>query len=241
MLNALRKKNSLSIIQLMKKKLRYKALILDHDDTVVDSTASIHYPAYLEILGKLRPEHQTLSLEQWFEKNFIPEGIMDFFVNDLGLNQQELDLEYRLWLDYTAQRAAPFFPKMAAFLREYEKAGGILAVISLSDKERIIRDYKTAGLKPPDVIFGWDINKNRRKPAPWPAEQVLKKIKLPNTDVLMIDDALSGQIMAKNCGIPFAASAWAHNIKSIHTKMQESSDFFFKNANDFQKFIFFAD
>ena len=25
--------------------MRYKCLVLDHDDTVVDSTASIHYPA----------------------------------------------------------------------------------------------------------------------------------------------------------------------------------------------------
>ena len=28
--------------------MKYKCLVLDHDDTVVDSTASIHYPAFLE-------------------------------------------------------------------------------------------------------------------------------------------------------------------------------------------------
>jgi len=44
--------------------MRYKCLLLDHDDTVVNSTATIHYPAFLEALRLLRPG-VTISLEDF--------------------------------------------------------------------------------------------------------------------------------------------------------------------------------
>ena len=52
--------------------MRYKCLVLDHDDTVVDSTASIHYPAFLEALKILRPGVQQITLEEYFKENFDP-------------------------------------------------------------------------------------------------------------------------------------------------------------------------
>ena len=36
--------------------MRYQCLVLDHDDTVVNSTATINYPAFVQTLQKLRPE-----------------------------------------------------------------------------------------------------------------------------------------------------------------------------------------
>lgn len=50
--------------------MRYKCMILDHDDTVVNSTATIHYPAFLEALKLLRPG-VTISLEDYFRENLI--------------------------------------------------------------------------------------------------------------------------------------------------------------------------
>ena len=35
--------------------MKYKCLILDHDDTVMDSTAHVHHPAFLVALAELRP------------------------------------------------------------------------------------------------------------------------------------------------------------------------------------------
>ena len=46
--------------------LKYKILALDHDDTVVKSTAEVHYPAFLETLKALRPEI-SMSLETFNE------------------------------------------------------------------------------------------------------------------------------------------------------------------------------
>ena len=36
--------------------MRYQCLVLDHDDTVVNSTATINYPAFVQTLQKLRPQ-----------------------------------------------------------------------------------------------------------------------------------------------------------------------------------------
>ena len=33
--------------------LRYSCLVLDHDDTVVDSIATVHYPSFLETLSRV--------------------------------------------------------------------------------------------------------------------------------------------------------------------------------------------
>ena len=58
--------------------LKYKCLILDHDDTSVESTAKIHYPAHVagvkEILG---PDVEPISLQGWFRVNHEP-GIAEY-------------------------------------------------------------------------------------------------------------------------------------------------------------------
>ena len=36
-------------------RLKYKCLVLDHDDTVMDSTRLIHHPAFLVFLKEVRP------------------------------------------------------------------------------------------------------------------------------------------------------------------------------------------
>ena len=40
----------------MRDRLKYQCLVLDHDDTVVNSTVSVNFPAFLDTLRILRPE-----------------------------------------------------------------------------------------------------------------------------------------------------------------------------------------
>ena len=35
--------------------LKYKCLVLDHDDTVVQSEATINYPFFCQVLDRFRP------------------------------------------------------------------------------------------------------------------------------------------------------------------------------------------
>ena len=62
---------------------------MDHDDTTVNSTATIHFPSFCAYLQLVRPQaHYTL--EEYFRKNFDP-GILPLFTGELGFNDEELE------------------------------------------------------------------------------------------------------------------------------------------------------
>jgi len=42
--------------------LRYKLLLLDHDDTSIDSTPDYHYKYYLEFMKERFPDRKPLTL-----------------------------------------------------------------------------------------------------------------------------------------------------------------------------------
>ena len=68
--------------------MRFRCLVMDHDDTTVNSTATIHFPSFLAYLKLVRPE-ASYTLEDYFRKNFDP-GIMALFTGELGFSEQEL-------------------------------------------------------------------------------------------------------------------------------------------------------
>ena len=51
--------------------MKYKCLILDRDDTIVDSTRTVNFPAFLDSLSKLRPG-VTMTGEDYFKYNYKP-------------------------------------------------------------------------------------------------------------------------------------------------------------------------
>ena len=150
--------------------MRYRLLLIDHDDTAVDSTAVVHYPAHLEALRVLRPGLPQPTIEQWWLANFDP-GIMEHLVHALGMNEAELAREFEIWRSFTASRMPPFFPGFRELLCAFRDRGGRVAVVSHSERENILRDYRQPGSPPfePDLVFGWDHDPARRKPDPWPA------------------------------------------------------------------------
>ena len=54
--------------------MKYKALVLDHDDTSVKNTPEIHYPAFLKTLELLRPG-EKLSLGELMKIHVEIEGV----------------------------------------------------------------------------------------------------------------------------------------------------------------------
>jgi len=51
--------------------MKYKCLVLDHDDTVVNSTATVNFPSFMNVLKKLRPGF-SLTLDEFLRYNFEP-------------------------------------------------------------------------------------------------------------------------------------------------------------------------
>ena len=130
-----------------------RCLVLDHDDTAVDSTATIHYPAHRECMARLRPGTVPVTLEEWFLKNFDP-GIAHYLEEELRLSPEELETELEIWRSHTAARQPHFFPGIIDVLRAFRRRGGLIAVVSHSEAATIERHYRAAAFLPDDV-YGW--------------------------------------------------------------------------------------
>jgi phosphoglycolate phosphatase/pyrophosphatase PpaX len=198
--------------------LRYRCLILDHDDTAVNSSATIHHPAHLESMRELRPDRAPLSLDDWFRKNFEP-GIMAFLRDEIGLSEAELVEEHAIWRRYTTSITPRFYHGFLEVLARYREAGGLITVVSHSEADVILGHY---GALQPDAVYGWDDDAARRKPSPWPVEQILTRFELEPGEALIVDDLKPGVLMSQRSGVPIAAAGWGHRVPEIERYMRAS-------------------
>jgi phosphoglycolate phosphatase/pyrophosphatase PpaX len=201
--------------------MRYRLLLIDHDDTAVDSTAVVHYPAHLEALRVLRPQAARPTIEQWWLANFEP-GIMEHLVSVLGMNETELAREMEIWRSFTTSRVPPFFPGFRELLVSFRDRGGLVAVVSHSERQNILRDYRQPGgpAFEPDLVFGWEADPGRRKPDPWPVREALARLGAEAGEALVIDDLRPGVIMAQAAGVAAAGAGWAHRVPRIRDWMR---------------------
>jgi beta-phosphoglucomutase-like phosphatase (HAD superfamily) len=201
----------------------YRCLFIDHDDTAVDSTAAIHYPAHLQALATLRPGRIPPSKEQWLLHNF--HGIMEYLVGELGMNEAELATEFEIWRSFTTTRIPPFFPGFLELLVDFRRRGGLVAVISHSEKEVIETHYRAAQDPPflPDLIFGWEHQEGKRKPSPWPVLEGLNIFGCTAAEALIVDDLKPGVLMSRATGVPIAAAGWSHRVPEIETYMRANA------------------
>ena len=68
--------------------MKYPCLVVDHDDTVVNSTATVHFPCFQEYVARYRPGY-SCTLEHYFLQNFPP-GVVPFFRDEVGLSEDEM-------------------------------------------------------------------------------------------------------------------------------------------------------
>lgn len=215
----------------------YRCLLIDHDDTSVDSTRHIHYPAHLEILKTLRPGERAISLEGWFEKNFSP-GLFDYYTGELGFTAEEMAREFEIWRSFTTTMVPDFFPGFIDLLREFRSRGGLVAVISHSEAELIRRDYTHRGEGfEPDLIYGWDHDPERRKPHPRPALEALERLGVAPDQAAMLDDLLPGIEMAELAGVDSLGAGWGHRVDSIVREMRRRCSAYFTSVDDLRRFL----
>jgi len=199
--------------------MRYRCLVLDHDDTAVDSTATIHYPAFCLAMEQLRPGVR-LSLDEYFDMNCVP-GFFEYLRDELGLTEDEIRWEKEHWLSYVATRIPHFYDGMAQVIRTQKEAGGYVCVVSHSNAENIERDYRAASLPLPDLIYDGNRPADQVKPSPYPLRRIMEKLDLRPQDLLMIDDLTMGHGMAAQAGVDFAAAGWAHRAPLVRAYMAE--------------------
>lgn len=215
--------------------MKYPCLILDHDDTVVNSTATIHYPAFVAYMKDVRP-HINLTLEEYFALNFDP-GVVPLFRDICGLSPEEMKAEEMFWASYVKDHIPRAYDGIREILEKHKENGGLFCVISHSYSYYIERDYEHNGLPKPDLIYGWDLEPSLRKPNPYAVHEIARTFSLSPEEMLVIDDLKPGYEMARAAGVPFAAAGWANDIPEIENFMRQNCDFYFKEVKDLVAFL----
>ena len=215
--------------------MRYRCLVFDHDDTTVNSTATIHYPAFMAFLKKYYPGRDC-TLGEYFIKNFHP-GFIEWCVEDFGMSDELLETETKFWLNYVDSRIPVAYPGIRELMMRQKEEGGLVCVISHSIKYNILRDFKQNGLPEPDLIYGWEEPPEHRKPNAWPLEQLMKRFSLKPSEILMIDDLKPGYDMAVKAGVDFAAAGWANDVSEIESFMRQNCRLYFKTVQELSDYL----
>lgn len=215
--------------------MKYKCLVFDHDDTTVNSTATIHYPSFVEYV-KLRHPEINYSLEDYIRYNFDP-GVIPFFKDICGFSDEELVEEQNFWFDYAKNHVADAFDGIKEIMEHQKAEGGLVVVVSHSFASNILKDYKYNNLPEPDMIFGWEEPKEERKPAPVPLLKIMDKYGLKPEEILVIDDLKPGYDMAKAACVPFCAAGWCFSVEENDRFMKNNADYFCETVKDLKDIV----
>ena len=215
--------------------MRYKCLVFDHDDTVVNSTATIHHPCFQEFLDLYYPGRRC-TLEEYFIKNFHP-GFIPMCREEYGMSDERLVEETNFWLAYVRNHIPEAYPGIREIMERQKAEGGLVCAVSHSFDDNIRRDWAANGLPAPDAVYGWEQPPERRKPNPWPLRELMRRFGLEPGELLMIDDLKPGYDMAAACGVDFAGVGWANDIAEIEQFMRRNCTNYFKTVAELAEFV----
>lgn len=216
--------------------MKYKCLVLDHDDTVVKSTPTIHYPSFIEAMKELRPEVAPYTFEEFVAYCFEP-GFHSLCKDILKYTDREMVKQQEIWRSYTGKLIPQFYDGFSDLIMTFKELGGYICVVSHSERNRILRDYReTLGIEP-DLVFGWEYEEHQRKPNPYPLEEIMRCFNLKNEELIMVDDLKPGLDMARSCHVDFACAGWSHIIPNIKEYMHENSDYYFDEVKGLKNLV----
>lgn len=217
--------------------MRYKCLVLDHDETVVQTEKTIGYPFFCRFLKKVRPDIE-LSLETYVT-DCHQIGFLDMCRNKYAFTEEELKEEHTTWNQYLQAHIPAIFPGIARIIHKQKEAGGLLCVVSHSGEDTIKRDYLAHFGLEPDQIYGWDLPEHQRKPYPYPLEQILMTYNLAPSDILVVDDAKLACMMAAPLGVDVAYAAWGKkDFPEVDQEMRKLCKYTFDSTEELEKFLF---
>ena len=217
--------------------LKFPCLILDHDDTVVQSEATVNYPCFCRFLEQYRPGME-MTLAEYVE-DCSRMSFIDMCKNRFSLSDSEMKLEYAFWQEYARIHVPEAFPEIGQILSDFRKAGGIICVVSMSAEEQILRDYRHHFGFIPDHIFGCDLPESQRKPNPWALERIQAQYGLTPSQLLVVDDMKFAVSMARAAGSPIAFAGWGRmDFPNICKEMEALCDYSFYRVEQFADFLF---
>lgn len=217
--------------------LKYPCLVLDHDDTVVQSMKTLSYPFFCYILQQFRPGC-TMTQES-FIQDCHELGFADLCRLRFNFTDAELHNEHNQWMNYIRSHTPAPYPGIDRILTRQKEAGGILCVVSHSSRENILRDYSAHFSVTPDAIYGWELPEEQRKPNPYPLQNIMERYGFSPEELLVVDDMKLSWKMAQPFGIKTAYAAWGEmGVPELEKEMTGLCDFRFDSTKDLEKFLF---
>ena len=208
--------------------LKYPCLVLDHDDTVVQSELTVNFPYFLLTLDSFRPG-ATISAEEYADGCYRM-GFANMCRQRFSFTEQEILEEYTGWKEYIKTHIPDPFPGIGDVIRKQKALGGKVCVVSHSCNENITRDYSRNFGILPDDIFGWDLPEEKRKPSTWPIQQIRAKYGFALEQMLVVDDMKLGWSMAHPLGVQVAFAAWGRaDCPELSEEMRRLCNFSFHN------------
>lgn len=217
--------------------LKYPCLVLDHDDTVVQSELTVNFPYFLLTLDSFRPG-ATISAEEYADGCYRM-GFANMCRQRFSFTEQEILEEYMGWKEYIKTHIPDPFPGIGDVIRKQKALGGKVCVVSHSCNENITRDYSRNFGILPDEIFGWDLPEELRKPNDYALKALMDKYGFSPREMLVVDDMKLAYTMAKKQQVPIAFAAWGRkNCPAICEEMCRICDFSFDTPQEFGNFLF---
>ena len=216
---------------------KYRCLVLDHDDTVVQTEKTIGYPYFCYILDQFRPG-ETISLQDYV-RDCHELGFAEMCRRRWNFSEQEQIDEYRGWMDYVITHIPEIFPGIERIVRRQKEEGGLICVVSHSSVQNITRDYAVHIGIQPDAIYGWDYPEELRKPNPFPLQDIMSRYGLEPKDILVVDDMKLAWKMADPLGVEVAFAAWGkQDFPELLREMKELCAWSFDDPAELEKFLF---
>lgn len=217
--------------------LKYPCLVLDHDDTVVQTEKTIGYPYFRYILEQFRPGVEV-SLQR-FVNDCHRLGFADMCRELYQFTPQELQEEHEGWTGYVRTHIPDIFPGIDRIIKRQKELGGLVCVVSHSAFENISRDYNVHFGFQPDAIYGWDYPEEQRKPNPYPLLDIMERYNLTPKDLLVVDDTKLACQMAESAGVEIAFAAWSkEDFPLLAEEMRSLCQYSFDTVEEFEKFLF---
>lgn len=217
--------------------LKYPCLVLDHDDTVVQSMKTLSYPFFCYVQEKFRPGvfmSQADYIQDCHELGFAVLCRMRFDYTD-----EELAQEHEMWMDYIRTHTPDPYPGIDRILRRHKEAGGILCVVSHSSEENILRDYRAHFSVMPDAVYGWELPEQQRKPNPYSLLDIMEKYNFSKEQLLVVDDMKLSWKMAHPLGIKVAYAAWGDmGVPALEKEMTALCDLRFDSTKELENYLF---
>lgn len=221
-------------------KLPVRCLILDHDDTTVNSSPEVNYPAFVYIMEKLRPGVEY-SYDSFVDACSDP-GFVPYARETLGFTDEEMKWEAENWLRFSRETVPTVFPGLERLVMRCRQAGIILCVVSHSWEQIIVRDWQAGFGMLPDGIYDWNHSSGKRKPDPFPVFDIMERFGLSPDEIVVADDSVSGAEMARLAGVRFVGVGWAHQAPRVKAKLRDGADgqktFYFTSPAELEELIF---